>query len=99
MSRPARTRVHRGKQELGGEDGQSLIFVAICLLVMIGFLGLTIDVGRLYITQRHLQTAADAAALAAAQDLPNGTTALQTACAYSATASSTGGTCTGFAGT
>ncbi len=54
--------------------------------MLLGFVGIVIDVGRLYVTQRHLQTATDAAALAAAQDLPNGTTALATVCTYSATA-------------
>ena len=46
--------------------------------------GLVIDVARIYVAQRQLQTATDAAALAAAQDLPDGTTAVTTACTYSA---------------
>ena len=77
---------------LGGrrEEGQTIVIVALCLVVFIGAAGLVIDVANLYVTQRHLQTAADAAALAAAQDLPNSTTS---ACTYSAsTAGST--TCT-----
>ena len=67
------------------EEGQALIMVAICLIVFLGIAGLVIDVGEEYVTQRHLQTAADAAALAAAYQLPNDTT---DACTYSA--SSTG---------
>ena len=67
-----------------GERGQSTLLVAIMLIVFLGITGLVIDVARLYVAQRQLQTAADAAALAAAQDLPNGTTAVTTACTYSA---------------
>jgi collagen type I alpha len=87
LSRSARS-AHR---ELRREEGQSVIFVTIALLVLLGFVGLVLDVGQLYVAQRHLQTATDAAALAAAQDLPNGTTALATVCTYSATKA--GGNC------
>ena len=51
------------------------------MVVLLAVLGLVIDVGELYLTQRHLQTAADSAALAAAQDLPNSSS---NACSYSA---------------
>ena len=77
---------------LGGrrEEGQTIVIVALCLVVLIGAAGLVIDVANLYVTQRHLQTAADAAALAAAQDLPNSTTS---ACTYSASTAGSS-TCT-----
>ena len=77
---------------LGGrrEEGQTIVIVALCLVVFIGAAGLVIDVANLYVTQRHLQTAADAAALAAAQDLPNSTTS---ACTYSASTAGSS-TCT-----
>ena len=70
------------------DDGQSLIVVAVILVVLLGMAGLVIDVGELYVTQRHLQTAADAAALAAAQDLP-GSTGPTMACTYSASPAGT----------
>ena len=77
---------------LGGrrEEGQTIVIVALCLVVFLGAAGLVIDVANLYVTQRHLQTAADAAALAAAQDLPNSTTS---ACTYSASTAGSS-TCT-----
>jgi Putative Flp pilus-assembly TadE/G-like len=50
--------------------------------VLIGIAALVIDGGSWFRTQRHLQTAADAAALAGAQDLPNTGTASATAVTY-----------------
>jgi hypothetical protein len=47
------------------------VAVAILLPVIIGITGLVIDVGSWYLTQSQLQNAADAAALAGAQHLPN----------------------------
>ena len=63
------------------EEGQTVVIVAVFMVVLLAVLGLVIDVGELYLTQRHLQTAADSAALAAAQDLPNSSS---NACTYSA---------------
>lgn len=51
------------------EAGQTLVVVAICMGVLMGFLGLAVDVGRFWYTQRTLQTAADAAAVAAALEI------------------------------
>ena len=63
------------------DRGQAVVMVAILMVVFLGMAGLVIDVANLDVTQRHLQTAADAAALAAAQDLPGSTAA---ACTFSA---------------
>jgi Putative Flp pilus-assembly TadE/G-like len=52
------------------DSGQAFVFVAFMLLVLVGMAGLVIDVGSWYRADRHLQTAADAAALAGAQELP-----------------------------
>lgn len=52
-----------------GEAGQSLVLVALGLVVLIGVLGLAIDVGYYRYVTRELQTAADAAALAGAMDV------------------------------
>ncbi len=54
------------------EDGAITIIVAILLVVIIGFSALVIDIGHLYQVRRQLQSAADAAALAAAQEIIKG---------------------------
>jgi len=52
--------------------GQVLVMVAILLVILLAFTGLAIDVGRQSAEQRHIQTAADAAALAACRALIDG---------------------------
>jgi hypothetical protein len=52
--------------------GQVLVIFAIVLVVLLGFSGVAIDVGRQTAEQRHLQNAADAAALAACKALIDG---------------------------
>jgi len=54
---------------LKDESGQALVLVALSLVVILGFAGLAIDVGQLRFAQLRLQTAADAAALAAAMEI------------------------------
>ncbi|MFL6010784.1 MAG: pilus assembly protein TadG-related protein [Gaiellaceae bacterium] len=54
----------------GGERGQVIVFVVAILTVLLGFAALVLDVGSWFRTHRHLQTSADAAALAGVQDLP-----------------------------
>ncbi|MGB7472326.1 pilus assembly protein TadG-related protein [Trichococcus sp.] len=51
--------------------GQALVMVALLLGVLAAFAALVIDVGDLYNTKAELQNAADAAALAGAQELPD----------------------------
>jgi hypothetical protein len=53
-------------------SGQVLVIFAITLVVLLAFAGLAIDLGRQNAQQRHLQTAADAGALAACRALING---------------------------
>jgi hypothetical protein len=48
-----------------GERGFSLILLSLTLVVMIGMLGLAIDLGRMFIYKTELQTFADNAAMAA----------------------------------
>ena len=48
------------------QRAQAIVLVALMLAVLLGFLGLAVDSGRLYVERRQLQTAADSAALAAA---------------------------------
>lgn len=55
--------------------GQVLVLVALAIVVLLAVAGLAIDVGRVMAERRHLQTAADAAALAACQSLKDGAVA------------------------
>jgi Putative Flp pilus-assembly TadE/G-like len=52
------------------DSGQAFVFVAVALTAFVGLAALVIDGGSWYQAQRKLQTAADAAALAGAQELP-----------------------------
>ncbi|HXW54824.1 MAG TPA: pilus assembly protein TadG-related protein [Candidatus Cybelea sp.] len=54
------------------EAGQSLAFVAVGLVALMGFAGLAIDMGALRYDKRVEQTAADAAAIAGASNLAYG---------------------------
>src|SRR5260370_28403475 len=47
------------------QEGQAIVLIALLLLVLFAMLGLAIDSGRAYVDKRDLQTAVDAAALAA----------------------------------
>ena len=50
-------------------SGQVLVLVALLLVILLAFAGLAIDVGRQVAERRHVQTAADAGALAACHSL------------------------------
>lgn len=56
-------------EQFGRERGQSLILTTCCLFILCGFLGLAVDVGQVRADQKHLQAAADAAALAGAIEI------------------------------
>jgi len=58
------------------QQGQTFVIVAFVLLVLVGFAGLAIDGGHLYLVRRGSQNATDAAALAAAKWLVAGGGAL-----------------------
>jgi Putative Flp pilus-assembly TadE/G-like/von Willebrand factor type A domain len=64
------------------EEGQSLIIVVLFLTVLLGFCAVCLDVGHAYLAQRRLQSSADAAALAAAQELPDISSARSFAATY-----------------
>jgi Flp pilus assembly protein TadG len=49
--------------------GQNLVLLAVLMTVLLGVLAIAIDAGRLYLERRRMQNAADAAALAGAQEL------------------------------
>ncbi|MEJ2098669.1 MAG: pilus assembly protein TadG-related protein [Desulfobacterales bacterium] len=54
---------------LNDQHGVSAVIIAICLLILVGFVALAIDVGHLYVAKNELQNAADAGALAGAMNL------------------------------
>ncbi|HYL35546.1 MAG TPA: Tad domain-containing protein, partial [Bryobacteraceae bacterium] len=74
-----------------GEQGFSLMLLTVSMFVIVGMLGLTFDVGRMFITKNELQTFADASALAGVSYL-NGTQAGVTAANSVATAGPLGTT-------
>ncbi|MEK9721635.1 MAG: pilus assembly protein TadG-related protein, partial [Quisquiliibacterium sp.] len=57
------------------QRGVAAIIVGVTLTVLVGFLGLVVDTGRLYVTKTELQTAVDACALAGARYLGSPTQA------------------------
>ncbi len=54
------------KQILNNNRGATAVIVAICLIMLVGFAALAVDVGYLYATRNELQNVADAGALAGA---------------------------------
>lgn len=57
---------------LSEEKGQSMVIFPILLIALIGFAGLAVDGGRLYIAKSQLQKAVDAGALAGADAILEG---------------------------
>jgi len=74
--------VSRLRHRVQSEDGQVIVLIVLFMLVMLGFCALCLDVGHAYLAQRRLQSAADAAALAGAQELPDVTSATTYANTY-----------------
>ncbi len=67
-----RIRLHRRIRERGVVAPTT----ALALVVLVGFLGVVVDMGRLFVMKTELQNAADACALAAAQELDGNVGAL-----------------------
>jgi Flp pilus assembly protein TadG len=61
------------RRRLSGEHGATAVIFALLLVPMLGFAALAVDIGSLYAERARLQVAADAAALAVAQDCSRGT--------------------------
>src|SRR5690348_10810711 len=61
------------------QRGQTLIFVAMTLVVLIGMTGLAVDVGYYRYEQRIMQSAADSAALAGTAELKYGSSSAENA--------------------
>ena len=64
------------------DSGQAMLFMVFALMSLVAMTSLVIDGGSWMRMQRQVQTAADAAALAGAQDLPIDATASSTAVSY-----------------
>lgn len=60
-----------GKIRAGRERGQILPLMALVLVLLMGMVGLAIDLGRMYVTKTQLSRSLDAAALAGAKELPS----------------------------
>src|SRR5579872_1205406 len=56
---------------LSDQSGQTLVWVAFLLLLILGMSAVVIDLGHGMLVKKQLQASADAAALAAAATLPN----------------------------
>lgn len=77
-----RARSHWLRVAIRTESGQGLVLFALGLVGFLGLVGMSVDIGLLVYTRTELQRTADAAALAAGQDLPNATNATSTAASY-----------------
>src|SRR5437868_5883917 len=51
------------------QQGAVIVTVALLLLFLLGFIGIALDFGKLFVVKSELQTAMDSCALAAAQEL------------------------------
>ena len=66
------TYLKKQKSRIGKNSGQVLIITALCLVVLLAFLGLATDVGYLRFMKQESQKAADAAAMAGALEKISG---------------------------
>ena len=62
----------RARRRLSGERGATAVMFCLLLVPMLGFAAIAVDVGALYAERARLQVAADAAAIAVAQDCARG---------------------------
>ena len=63
--------VHTSYRDAGTRRGAIVVYVVASMVVLAGFAALAVDAGRLYLGKTELQVAADAAALAGANELLN----------------------------
>ena len=68
------------------QRGAVILTTALLLLFLLGFMGIAVDFGRLFVVKSELQTAMDSCALAAAQELDGGPDALERAASAGLTA-------------
>ncbi|MBE0609196.1 MAG: hypothetical protein IH609_07445, partial [Dehalococcoidia bacterium] len=63
------TRIHRICRRVHAEESQSIVTLALMSLFILAILAVVVESSAVYIQRRNLQNAADAAALAGAQEL------------------------------
>jgi hypothetical protein len=68
------------------QHGAVIVTVAMLMLLLLGFMGIALDFGRLFIAKTEMQTAMDSCALAAAQELDGSTDQLTRATSAGRTA-------------
>ncbi len=73
---------HRLRRRAGEESGQVLALFAVAIVVILGMVALAIDVGHAFYVKRSLQASVDAAATAAALELPDAGAARSRALEY-----------------
>ena len=56
-------------KSLRDDKGQVLVMTVFCMAVLLGMLGLAVDVGVLFHARRQMQSVADAAAMAGATEM------------------------------
>jgi hypothetical protein len=61
------------RNELRREEGVSMVLIAVLLVALLGFAGIAVDLGAMWMERRELRTGADAAVLAIAEDCALGT--------------------------
>ncbi|MCG0274877.1 MAG: pilus assembly protein TadG-related protein [Thermosediminibacteraceae bacterium] len=74
--------VHIFKMLMKDEKGAVAFLAAVMMAGMLGMAAMTVDIGKIALEKARLKAACDAAALAAARELPSGELALATAQAY-----------------
>ena len=67
------------------ESGQILAIAGVAMVLLLCCVGLVVDVGHAMLVQRQLQSGVDAAALAAAYELPDQTEAVNVGTQFSPT--------------
>jgi len=59
-------------KRLSDDSGQTIILAALCVPLLLGFVALAVDAGLMFRAERQMQTAADSAAIAGAEELNYG---------------------------
>lgn len=88
LARPAGLTGYRGHRR---QRGAIIITAALALLLLLGFMGIALDFGRLFIVKTELQTALDSCALAAARELNGKSDAITRAVSAGSTAANVNG--------
>ena len=68
------SKTFQGNLNIGQQRGAVAVIVALSMVVLVSFVGLALDLGKLFVTKTELQNSADACALAAARELTGAST-------------------------